>query len=303
MRINTISLFYKLIKNDIRSDLSQQFIQQIRRILFSKKWRLKLKKKKIIYKKYRKFTKTLLYKLLREKYRKPPSFIQEVFKNKLHSDELLYCNGRLKPKYRGVLHAISFCFIPIGFYLLYKRSHSKAGIITSIVVTLAIACCLGISAIYHRLCWSDKYEILLQKIDHACILLVAGGSYFPLTLFCMPKFYGILLMIINFICCIMGFIWILKGKESLIPVLISSLLPLSFFGLVYRRLSLKLFVMALSVIGIYGVGMVIFKTEWPDIWPEYFGYHEIFHIFVVISMLMTFIVHYYTVKMDSWMDV
>jgi hemolysin III len=36
----------------------------------------------------------------------------------------------------------------------------------------------------------------------------------------------------------------------------------------------------------YTVGAVIHVTRRPDPWPEVFGYHEVFHVFVLVAVLL-----------------
>ena len=52
--------------------------------------------------------------------------------------------------------------------------------------------------------------------------------------------------------------------------------------------------MALMVAGgvVYTVGAVIYAVKRPDPLPRIFGYHEIFHLLVVIASLLHFIVVY-----------
>lgn len=49
----------------------------------------------------------------------------------------------------------------------------------------------------------------------------------------------------------------------------------------------------LLVIGgvLFTIGAVIYATKRPDIWPNTFGFHEVFHVFVIAGVA----VHYVTV--------
>jgi hemolysin III len=41
---------------------------------------------------------------------------------------------------------------------------------------------------------------------------------------------------------------------------------------------------------VYTVGAVIYATKKPNPWPKYFGYHEVFHILVIVAAVLHFIV-------------
>ena len=43
---------------------------------------------------------------------------------------------------------------------------------------------------------------------------------------------------------------------------------------------------------IYTLGAIIYAAKWPNPFPEIFGYHEIFHILVMIASVFHFIVIY-----------
>ncbi len=222
-----------------------------------------------------------------------------MFTKRLHPQELLYCEGRNKPRFRGVMHMIFFFLNPLGLLYLKNHSISFIGDVASYVVCFTIATCLGISGIYHKLKWRKNDEIFLQKLDHACISLVAAGSYFPLALFMMNFEKGILLVLLLILSCICTFMWILQGRQSLVPLLICTCIAFPFLISVETSIMIQ----SLSVIFIYGIGMCIFKMRKPDPYPNVFGYHEVFHVFVIISMIMTYFVHSQTVSRKStWFD-
>jgi hemolysin III len=43
---------------------------------------------------------------------------------------------------------------------------------------------------------------------------------------------------------------------------------------------------------VYTIGAVIYALKRPDPFPKVFGYHEIFHLLVVLASLLHFIVVY-----------
>ena len=40
---------------------------------------------------------------------------------------------------------------------------------------------------------------------------------------------------------------------------------------------------------LYSVGAVIYALKRPDLWPRVFGYHELFHTFVLVAAVAHFI--------------
>ena len=51
-------------------------------------------------------------------------------------------------------------------------------------------------------------------------------------------------------------------------------------------LTVNQFVVLLIGGAFYGVGSIIVGAQWPDPWTDVFGYHEIWHVFVVVAVLL-----------------
>lgn len=58
-------------------------------------------------------------------------------------------------------------------------------------------------------------------------------------------------------------------------------------------------VLAITVGGVlYSIGAFVYATRWPDPYPKWFGFHEVFHALVVIASICHFGSMYYVlVKM------
>jgi hemolysin III len=40
---------------------------------------------------------------------------------------------------------------------------------------------------------------------------------------------------------------------------------------------------------LYAAGAVVYALKWPSLWPRVFGYHEVFHIFVIAATAVYFV--------------
>jgi hemolysin III len=192
--------------------------------------------------------------------------------------------------------------IPFVFLFLWNISKTTTSKIMTLIVSFCSACCLGISGMYHRCNLTKEQEIFIQKFDHACILIVAMGSYIPLVFYIMDKAFGIIFICFYILFTLIGFTWIMFGNETFIPLCLISLLGFPIFIYIYKKTNLHVFICSILVMISYGIGAYIFKFKKCDFFPEYFGYHEVFHLFVVISMIFTFYVHYHIIQYNSWFD-
>ncbi len=62
-----------------------------------------------------------------------------------------------------------------------------------------------------------------------------------------------------------------------------------------QNMSLAAFLWLLGGGVVYSIGAVVYALKWPDPFPKVFGFHEIFHIFVIGGSFCHFVVMYWYV--------
>lgn len=203
---------------------------------------------------------------------------------------MLYCEGRHKPTCRGVLHYYaSLPLSVIGFAVLYTKCKDVLALSCALLFSLCIFTCLFTSGLYHRCKWNRDAEQYISKLDHACILLVIFGSYLPFAFYAVPNVVGMYFASYLIFITIGGFYWIMRGGKSTILHLASAS---SLLSVLYYFHDTWFAIHAFLNLFIYFVGFVIFKLKKPDPLSNTFGYHEIFHVCVIVSMVYTYFVHY-----------
>ena len=85
-----------------------------------------------------------------------------------------------RPMFRGMLHLGALaCVLPAGVVLLVAvEGPARITSVAIYVATLVVA--FGISAAYHRIDWSPRMRLVMQRLDHASIYLMIAGTYVPL---------------------------------------------------------------------------------------------------------------------------
>ncbi len=153
------------------------------------------------------------------------------------------------------------------------------------------------SALYHVPTWSRKYYMIMRRIDHAAIFVLIAGTTTPI---CLLRLQGAaawhLLLIIwglAFTGIFMAAVWTHGPKwvRSLFYV------GMGWIGVIYfpeLKSALNATNFHLLVAGgiIYTVGAMVYALKKPDPFPRVFGYHEIFHVFVVIASACHFCLNY-----------
>ena len=85
---------------------------------------------------------------------------EKLFCTRLYPKDLLYCEGRNKPTFRGKVHLYAFFMIPFVLLFLWNQSKTTTAKIMSVFVSVCIALCLGVSGMYHRCNLNKEQEIL-----------------------------------------------------------------------------------------------------------------------------------------------
>lgn len=148
------------------------------------------------------------------------------------------------------------------------------------------------SAVYHLLPLSERGSLVLRKIDHMMIYILIAGTYTPICLIALRGTWGWSLF---------GAIWGLAAAGIVLnsfwlrsPRWLATLIYV-FMGWLVVVATIPL-IRAISWAGagwllaggmFYSAGAVIYAVKRPNIAPG-FGFHEIFHLFVLAGSLSHF---------------
>ena len=205
---------------------------------------------------------------------------------RLHPEFPLYCEGMMKPACRGVLHLLCTLLLPLAmWHLLQEANGNEYGEIAGIIYLVSNLWCYGASAVFHVGTWSPKVEIVLQKLDHTGIAVMSVGTFIPTIMLLFPPWEAMLFVTLSLLTCVWAITGIAQnnpslGRQILVPAVSLIFLPrmwMTFSGL---ELSCYFLTIMLKVIGVF-----VFVKQKPDPWPHCFGYHEIWHVFVVLAGL------------------
>lgn len=150
------------------------------------------------------------------------------------------------------------------------------------------------SSIYHLVNSSDKVIKFLRKLDHSMIYVLIAGTYTPICLIILTGslrwyiFSAIWLMAISGI--LFKMVWFNCPRWiSTCFYLIMGWFVILFISPISK--TLPLVGMILLFLGgiFYTVGGVLYATKWPKLNLRFFGFHEIFHIFVLLGSFCHFL--------------
>ncbi|HET8620187.1 MAG TPA: hemolysin III family protein, partial [Acidimicrobiales bacterium] len=191
-----------------------------------------------------------------------------------------------KPRLRGWLHQVAFfASIPAGIALvaLARGAEARVGAATFAASLTAL---YGVSAAYHRGQWSARALKVMRRLDHCMIFVLIAGSYTPIVLLALRPSWGITLLVASWAGAALGVVITVLRLERWPAVGFTMYLILGWLAIVAApqlAQSLSAVELALLATGglLYTVGAVVLASGRPDPRPATFGYHEIWHTFVV----------------------
>lgn len=198
-----------------------------------------------------------------------------------------------KPRFRGVSHQVAFFVfgaVNVGLYAVVEGPRAK---LAMLVYGLSLAFLYGVSALYHRVDWSPAARQRMRSLDHCAIFVLIWGSYSPLFLLLVPDGYDgdpmLWMTIFAGIGVAKSLLWAHAPKALTAALAIgvgwSAVAHAIRLAPVMGSPSVEL-LFASGIV--YTLGAVVYALRRPDPFPRTFGYHEVFHAFVIAGSL----VHY-----------
>lgn len=196
----------------------------------------------------------------------------------------------------GLTHLGAAIAAAVGLIVLLYLGHGSAPKEVSLLVYgAALVLMFSASAAYHLVNSRPAVIVFLRKVDHSSIYLLIAGTYTPI---CLHFFTGFLrggLLSIVWAMAIVGIV--LKVFVLRAPRWLSTGIYLLMGWLSVMAIKEMLLVMpAGALVGIiaggifFTLGAIVYATQWPNFVPEVFGFHEVWHIFVILGCLSHFLV-------------
>lgn len=206
-----------------------------------------------------------------------------------------------KPKLRGWLHAaISPLTVAAGIVLI-ALSPTVATKVSSALFAGTAILLFTVSGIYHRGNWSPGVWKALRSFDHANIFLLIAGSYTPFVIILLDGGARIAMLVMVWTGAILGVSVRMFWHDAPRWVSTPLYILLGWTAIFYADDFAKdggTAVITLIVVGgaLYTLGGLVYGLKWPDPFPKWFGFHEIFHVFTIAA----FVCHYIAASIATY---
>ncbi|WP_207261667.1 hemolysin III family protein [Desulfovibrio sp. Huiquan2017] len=209
----------------------------------------------------------------------------------------------LRDPVSGLTHCIGAALAVLATVLLIVRSVNPAlpwHIVTFSIFGGGMILLYTASTLYHWLPVSEYWVGVLRRVDHSMIFFYIAATYTPICLIPLrgpwgwSMFGGVWGLALAGI--LMKVFWMNAPRKLSTGIYLAMgwLVLVGIYPLV-KTMSPASLVWLVAGGLVYSVGAVIYAIKWPDPFPRLFGFHEIFHLFVIGGSFCHFVVMYWYV--------
>ncbi|CAB4779783.1 unannotated protein [freshwater metagenome] len=197
------------------------------------------------------------------------------------------------PKLRGWFHLGATPVVFVASLVLFILSHNSLKFAVALYSLTAITL-FSVSAIYHRVPWSPSRKKIWRRWDHANINLLIAGSYTPFAVALLEGRDRNILLSVVWIGAIVGVavrvFWLTAPRWLYVAnYLILGWVAVIYTPALYRAGGLWILIPILIGGLFYSVGAIFYALKFPGKNARYFGFHELFHIFVIAAWVSQYI--------------
>jgi hemolysin III len=206
-----------------------------------------------------------------------------------------------KPRLRGRLHQYAFFVALVCGIVLCSIAATRPGLapfLSTLIYSVTVLGLFGISALYHRLTWSERGYQIMRRLDHSMIFIFIAGTYTPFCVLLLERDKATLMLSLIWIGALGGValksIWPHLPRWVGAPLYLAlgwgavAILP----DILHNGGVADLVLLAAGGL-IYSVGAVFYAMRRPNPWPTVFGHHEFFHACTLLAAICHHVAVYF----------
>lgn len=198
----------------------------------------------------------------------------------------------------GLTHGFGALLALVGLgFMLYDSLYDMNRTIAFSIFGISMVLLYTSSSLYHSVRAKEKTLELLRKLDHSMIYVLIAGSYTPVCVLALESPWKWILLITVWTLAVVGvikkFLWKAPRWISTLMYLSMGWLAVVMFPALWNSLP-GAFLGWIIMGGLaYTIGAIIYGFKKPDPIPEWFGFHEIWHLFVMAGTFSHFWAFYH----------
>jgi len=205
---------------------------------------------------------------------------------------------KFRNPFSGLSHLAAAVVSVAGLLMLIIPSLNETVKLVSLsIYGVSLVSLFAFSAAYHLTIAEPETILILRKLDHSAIFILIAGTYTPLCLNLFSGFWKYGLLIIIWTIAAVGIIlkiffihaprWVSAGIYLLMGWI-------AVFGINEIVTALPIGAIIWLALGglFFTIGAIIYSFKLMNFIPDVFGFHEVWHLFVILGCLSHFILVY-----------
>lgn len=205
--------------------------------------------------------------------------------------------SKLREPINALTHLVAASLSVVGLIvLLYLGWDQPLKAITFLVYGISMILLFTASGLYHAIRANDSTIQIHRKFDHSAIYLLIAGTYTPICSYFFQGFWQYGMIALIWFLAIIGIViklFIIKSPRWVSAGIYLMMGWLSIIGVqeIIRTMPIDAIVWLVMGGLMYTIGAIIYITKRFDFKPGFFGFHEIWHIFVILGAFC----HYFVI--------
>ena len=199
-----------------------------------------------------------------------------------------------RPLLRGVFHQWAFVASVAAGVVLVALADGARARTAAWIYAASLALMFGASALYHRVPWrSLRVRAWMRRLDHCGIFLLIAGTYTPFALLAFDGSLATVVLVLVWAGAAAGIAFNLLWIDAPRWLGAGLYVALGWLGVIaVPELFAAGVAWAVLLIvggGLYTLGALAYAAQWPNPAPAVFGFHEVFHVLVVVAAATQFV--------------
>ena len=194
-----------------------------------------------------------------------------------------------RPTLRGIFHAAAVPMALFGGWLLWQSTaNSTPQRVSVLVFAITLVGLYTVSSVYHLGPWDKRVRSVLARCDGAMIQLFIAGSFTPVAFHTLDGSWRQWSLVLAWTIALAGAVIAISPLKA--PRWVGTAGYLAVGWLLVIPMTQIMVALPWEGIGLiavggalYTIGAIVYARRWPDPFPTWFGFHEVFHLLVIAA--------------------